>query len=167
MLALLSFPSIFVLGNAERWSSNRQLPQFCLPQRTSVQKQGCHGCRLWNWNPFVVLRKGRGQESICGNSLLHIVLWIVDLDWVLQHCRLVTLISSERSKTCLRQDFLVLGDVYCSLLAQSKQIIKDNGYEDVIEVIQAKLEDITELPGYEKVDIIISEWMVRFFLRYS
>lgn len=61
----------------------------------------------------------------------------------------------------------MLGDVYCSLLAQSKQIIKDNGYEDVIEVIQAKLEDITELPGYEKVDIIISEWMVRFFLRYS
>jgi hypothetical protein len=40
---------------------------------------------------------------------------------------------------------------------QSKQIIKDNGFEDVIEVLHSKLEDIHELPGgYEKVDIIIS-----------
>jgi protein arginine N-methyltransferase 1 len=46
------------------------------------------------------------------------------------------------------------------MAVQSKQIIKDNGFEDVVEVIQAKLEDITTLPdGYEKVDIIISEWM--------
>lgn len=29
---------------------------------------------------------------------------------------------------------------------QSRQIIKDNGYEDTITVIQSKVEDITELP---------------------
>jgi protein arginine N-methyltransferase 1 len=46
------------------------------------------------------------------------------------------------------------------MAVQSRQIIKDNGFEDVITVIQSKLEDIQELPeGYEKVDIIISEWM--------
>jgi protein arginine N-methyltransferase 1 len=43
---------------------------------------------------------------------------------------------------------------------QSQQIIKDNGLDGVVEVIQSKLEDITSLPGgYQKVDIIISEWM--------
>jgi len=49
---------------------------------------------------------------------------------------------------------------YSAMAVQSKQIVKDNGFEDIIEVIQAKVEDITELPGgIEKVDVIISEWM--------
>lgn len=37
------------------------------------------------------------------------------------------------------------------------QVIKNNGYEDVITVIRGRVEDI-ELP-VDKVDIIISEWM--------
>lgn len=42
------------------------------------------------------------------------------------------------------------------MAVQSKQIIEDNGFKDVITVIQSKLEDIQELPeGYESVDIII------------
>lgn len=43
-----------------------------------------------------------------------------------------------------------------AIAQQAKQIIKDNGFQDVIEVLQGKMEDL-ELP--EKVDIIISEWM--------
>lgn len=64
---------------------------------------------------------------------------------------------------------------------QSRQIIKDNNLDDVITVIQAKVEEVTELPdGCEKVhqiyflayqttsvckhllvqvDVIVSEWM--------
>jgi len=38
----------------------------------------------------------------------------------------------------------------------AKQIIEDNGLDDVIEVLHGKLEDL-EVP--EKVDVIISEWM--------
>lgn len=42
----------------------------------------------------------------------------------------------------------------------SRKIIKDNNLDHIIEVIQAKVEDVKELPGgIEKVDIIISEWM--------
>lgn len=37
--------------------------------------------------------------------------------------------------------------------------IKENGLGDVIQVIKGKIEDI-QLP--EKVDVIVSEWMVRF-----
>jgi protein arginine N-methyltransferase 1 len=48
--------------------------------------------------------------------------------------------------------------VECSEIAeQAKQIVKDNNFEGVIQVIKGKLEDIT-LP-VDKVDIIISEWM--------
>ena len=38
----------------------------------------------------------------------------------------------------------------------SEEIIKDNGYQDVIKILHGRLEDV-EVP--EKVDIIISEWM--------
>ncbi|KJH49547.1 hypothetical protein DICVIV_04335 [Dictyocaulus viviparus] len=49
---------------------------------------------------------------------------------------------------------------FSNMALQSRQIIKDNNLEDVITVIQAKVEDVTELPdGCEKVDVIISEWM--------
>eukprot|EP01135_Chromosphaera_perkinsii_P003509 Nk52_evm9s246 gene=Nk52_evmTU9s246 len=46
----------------------------------------------------------------------------------------------------------------CSNIAnQAREIVKANGFEDTITVIQAKVEDL-KLP-VEKVDIIISEWM--------
>ncbi|CAJ0914554.1 unnamed protein product, partial [Mesorhabditis belari] len=49
---------------------------------------------------------------------------------------------------------------YSAMAKQSQQIVKDNGLDHIVEVIQSKLEDITALPGgYQKVDIIISEWM--------
>ena len=42
------------------------------------------------------------------------------------------------------------------MAAQSRQIIKDNGYENTITVIQSKVEDITELPdGCEKVILCV------------
>ena len=56
---------------------------------------------------------------------------------------------------------------------QSKQIIKDNNLDHVIEVIHSKVEDIQHLPDdcdkvciffskflfIKKVDVIVSEWM--------
>lgn len=54
--------------------------------------------------------------------------------------------------------------VECSkIVDQARMIIKANGFADVIEVIEAKVEDM-ELP--DKVDIIISEWM-GYFLFYE
>lgn len=42
----------------------------------------------------------------------------------------------------------------------AKKIVKENQMDDIITVLRAKIEDITELPHkIEKVDIIISEWM--------
>ena len=56
--------------------------------------------------------------------------------------------------------------VECSNIAdQCSAIIKDNGLSDVVEVIKAKMEDVT-LP-VEYVDIIISEWMGYFLLYES
>ena len=55
--------------------------------------------------------------------------------------------------------------VECSnIVQQAREIVKDNGMDDRIEVIQGKMEEI-ELP-VEKVDIIISEWM-GYFLVYE
>ncbi|CAD5232039.1 unnamed protein product [Bursaphelenchus xylophilus] len=49
---------------------------------------------------------------------------------------------------------------FSNMAVQSRQIIKDNGLDNIIEVIQCKVEEIKELPeGIEKVDVIISEWM--------
>lgn len=44
-----------------------------------------------------------------------------------------------------------------SITNQAKIIVEENGYEDVIEVINGKIEEL-ELP-VDQVDIIISEWM--------
>jgi protein arginine N-methyltransferase 1 len=49
---------------------------------------------------------------------------------------------------------------FSSMATQSKQIISDNNLDDIIEVIHSKVEDIQHLSdGYEKVDVIVSEWM--------
>ncbi|KAG1683782.1 hypothetical protein DVH05_024139 [Phytophthora capsici] len=47
---------------------------------------------------------------------------------------------------------------------QARKVIKANGQDHIITVIQSKIEDV-ELP--EKVDVIISEWMGYFLLRES
>lgn len=54
--------------------------------------------------------------------------------------------------------------VECSkIVDQARRIIEENGFADVVEVIEGKIEDI-ELPS--EVDIIISEWM-GYFLFYE
>ena len=56
--------------------------------------------------------------------------------------------------------------VECSaIVEQCKQIVADNGFAEIIEVIRGKMEDIV-LP-VEQVDIIISEWMGYFLLYES
>nr|CCA19515.1 arginine Nmethyltransferase putative [Albugo laibachii Nc14] len=47
---------------------------------------------------------------------------------------------------------------------QARKLVKANDQEDVVTIIQSKIEDVT-LP--EKVDVIISEWMGYFLLRES
>lgn len=51
----------------------------------------------------------------------------------------------------------VYGIECAGIVEQARMIVKKNGYEDVITLIQGKCEEIV-LP-VEKVDIIISEWM--------
>lgn len=49
---------------------------------------------------------------------------------------------------------------YSDIACTAKKIISDNKFSDVITVIKTKMEDLKTLPGeYQKVDIIISEWM--------
>jgi protein arginine N-methyltransferase 1 len=50
------------------------------------------------------------------------------------------------------------------MAVQARKVVAANGQQDVVTVIQAKMEDV-ELP--EKVDVIISEWMGYFLLRES
>lgn len=45
----------------------------------------------------------------------------------------------------------------------SKEIITENGYDDIIEVFNCRIEDFT-LPDENKVDIIVSEWMGFYLL---
>jgi len=42
------------------------------------------------------------------------------------------------------------------IVEQARAIVKENGLENIVEIIEGKMEDV-ELP--EKVDVIISEWM--------
>lgn len=58
----------------------------------------------------------------------------------------------------------VIGIDCSSVAVQAKQIVEDNGFKDVITIIQGKVE---ELELDEKVDIIISEWMGYFLLYES
>ena len=52
---------------------------------------------------------------------------------------------------------LVIGVDMSDIIHQARQIVKDNGLEDKVVLLQGKIEEV-ELP-VEKVDIIISEWM--------
>ncbi|KAH9643635.1 hypothetical protein HF086_006111 [Spodoptera exigua] len=45
----------------------------------------------------------------------------------------------------------------------AKEIVKENNFENVIEVIHSRVEDVT-LPNYMKVDAIVSEWMGFYLL---
>jgi len=54
----------------------------------------------------------------------------------------------------------VFGIDYSDIAKNAQQIVKENGLDNIVTIIQGKMEDI-ELPGVEKngVDIIVSEWM--------
>lgn len=58
----------------------------------------------------------------------------------------------------------VIGIDCSGVAVQAREIVKSNGFEDVITIIQGKVE---ELELDEKVDIIISEWMGYFLLYES
>ncbi|KAG8907856.1 hypothetical protein FRB99_002029 [Tulasnella sp. 403] len=46
------------------------------------------------------------------------------------------------------------------IVVKARQIVADNGYENVITVIRSKVEDLDALPdGIPYVDVIVSEWM--------
>ncbi|CAB0011341.1 unnamed protein product [Nesidiocoris tenuis] len=50
--------------------------------------------------------------------------------------------------------------VECSNIVEyAKKIVEDNALSNVITIVKGKVEEITLPEGYEKVDIIISEWM--------
>lgn len=62
----------------------------------------------------------------------------------------------------------VIGIDCSTIIIHARKIVADNGYADVITLVQSKCEDLTELPdGIEKVDVIISEWMGYFLLYES
>ncbi|CAG9802184.1 unnamed protein product [Chironomus riparius] len=49
----------------------------------------------------------------------------------------------------------------------SREIVKENNFEDVIEVVNCKIEDFKLPETIDKVDIIISEWMGFYLLHES
>ena len=56
----------------------------------------------------------------------------------------------------------VIGVDMSTIIFKAREIVKVNGLEDKITLIQGKMEEV-ELP-FPKVDIIISEWMGYFLL---
>ena len=92
-----------------------------------------------------------------------------DLSIFLHVCLLLKLTFAVSQHTYYIIHPLILRQVYaveCSnIVVQCRQIVKDNSLDDVIEVIQGKMEDI-EL-DCEYVDVIISEWMGYFLLYES
>jgi len=62
----------------------------------------------------------------------------------------------------------VIGIDCSSIAVQAREIVKENGFADVITIVQGKVEELKELPdGVKSVDIIVSEWMGYFLLYES
>jgi len=59
----------------------------------------------------------------------------------------------------------VIGVDMSTIIEKAKEIVECNGMSDKITLLQGKMEEV-KLP-YEKVDIIISEWMGYFLLYES
>lgn len=53
----------------------------------------------------------------------------------------------------------VIGIECSNIVDHARNIIKANHFEDVVELIKGKVEEVTLPDGIEKVDIIMSEWM--------
>uniref|UniRef100_A0A3Q3W0F2 Protein arginine N-methyltransferase 2 n=1 Tax=Mola mola TaxID=94237 RepID=A0A3Q3W0F2_MOLML len=56
----------------------------------------------------------------------------------------------------LAQPSVVYAVEACSMAAYTRQLVKQNGFEEVVTVLQGRAEEI-QLP--EKVDVLVSEWM--------
>lgn len=53
----------------------------------------------------------------------------------------------------------VIGVDMSSIVEHARNIVRENGLADKVEIIRGKIEEIALPDGIEKVDIIISEWM--------
>jgi protein arginine N-methyltransferase 1 len=60
---------------------------------------------------------------------------------------------------------MVIGVDMSNIIHKAREIVKDNGLDHIVTLIQGKMEEV-ELP-VDKVDIIISEWMGYFLLYES
>lgn len=61
----------------------------------------------------------------------------------------------------------VIGVDMSAIAEHAKEIVRANGFSDVVTIVRGKIEEV-ELPeGIDKVDIIISEWMGYFLLYES
>lgn len=60
---------------------------------------------------------------------------------------------------------MVIGVDNADIVHYAREIVKANGYQDTVVILQGKMEEV-QLP-VEKVDIIISEWMGYFLLYES
>ena len=54
----------------------------------------------------------------------------------------------------------VFGVDYSAIIEQAREIVKANKLDHIVTLIRGKVEEISLPDGIEKVDIIISEWMV-------
>jgi len=59
----------------------------------------------------------------------------------------------------------VIGIECAGIIKQARQIVKANGFEDVITLVKGKVEEVDI--DVDKVDIIVSEWMGYFLLYES
>ncbi|KAL3313190.1 Protein arginine N-methyltransferase 1 [Cichlidogyrus casuarinus] len=53
----------------------------------------------------------------------------------------------------------VIGIECSNIIDLAQEIVKDNGMQDKITLIKGKVEEVSLPEGYEKVDVLISEWM--------
>jgi len=72
------------------------------------------------------------------------------------------------SLICARAGAIRVFAIEASAMAQfAKRIIVANGFEGVIEVLNVDADELEQLPGGQKVDIIISEWIGTFLFHES
>lgn len=58
----------------------------------------------------------------------------------------------------------VIGIECSQIIEQARAIVAANGFADVITLVRGKVEEVSLPPGFDSVDIIISEWMGYFLL---
>ena len=84
------------------------------------------------------------------------------LPFVIQNAPPLTPVSRFAAKAGAKH---VIGVDMSTIIGKAKEIVEVNGLTDKITLLQGKMEDVV-LP-FDKVDIIISEWMGYFLLYES